>query len=258
MGNLLGIERMVESFWDDDPTAGQSLKHGGCQWEDHLRVKVRMTKRELKDLMAKLDITEDEDHHLKVDEGRNSELGRLIIKGGLEGRDGEDLEQKIKVEREDDQLAPAKEDAIGVVRSPVGRNLKGLARKVLPDMIGLLNSRLWNLWNPNVLVRSWKPLLLLIKNTGRSKGYGFVTFKDPEAAFRACQNPSPVIDGRRANCNLASLGAQKPRPPTPQHGPGKFRQAPGLVAQPAAYPGSSSTYFHQPSAQLAFPYSAYG
>ncbi|GAB4861536.1 hypothetical protein Ancab_036728 [Ancistrocladus abbreviatus] len=86
MGNLLGIERMVESFWDDDPTAGQSLKHGVCQWEDHLRVKVRMTKRELKDLMAKLDITEDEDHHLKVDEGRNSELGRLIIKGGLEGR----------------------------------------------------------------------------------------------------------------------------------------------------------------------------
>jgi hypothetical protein len=36
--------------------------------------------------------------------------------------------------------------------------------------------------------------------------------------MRACQNPSPVIDGRRANCNLASLGAQKTRSPTPQHG----------------------------------------
>lgn len=46
-----------------------------------------------------------------------------------------------------------------------------------------------------------------------------VTFKDPDAAIRACQNPSPVIDGRRANCNLASLGAHKPPPPTPQqHG----------------------------------------
>uniref|UniRef100_A0A5B6YXW2 Putative RNA-binding protein 24-A n=1 Tax=Davidia involucrata TaxID=16924 RepID=A0A5B6YXW2_DAVIN len=44
------------------------------------------------------------------------------------------------------------------------------------------------------------------KHTGRSKGYGFVTFHDPEAAKRACANPSPVIDGRRANCNLASLG----------------------------------------------------
>ncbi|XP_028752321.1 RNA-binding protein 24 isoform X3 [Neltuma alba] len=80
------------------------------------------------------------------------------------------------------------------------------------------------------------------KNTGRSKGYGFVTFKDPEAAMRACQNPSPVIDGRRANCNLASLGANKNRPPTPQLGTGRFRAAPGLVGVPA-YHGSSSTVF---------------
>lgn len=95
------------------------------------------------------------------------------------------------------------------------------------------------------------------KNTGRSKGYGFVTFKDPDAAMRACQNPSPVIDGRRANCNLASLGAHKPRPQTPQHGSGRFRPAPGLMAPPA-YHGSTSTYFHQPTAQYPFPYSTYG
>ncbi|KAH7861270.1 hypothetical protein Vadar_024056 [Vaccinium darrowii] len=94
------------------------------------------------------------------------------------------------------------------------------------------------------------------KNTGRSKGYGFVTFRDPDAAMRACQNPSPVIDGRRANCNLASLGAQKTRPPT-HHGQGRFRPAPGLVAPPA-YHGSSSTYFHQPTSQYTFPYSGYG
>ncbi|PNY03848.1 RNA recognition motif-containing protein [Trifolium pratense] len=54
------------------------------------------------------------------------------------------------------------------------------------------------------------------KNTGRSKGYGFVTFRDPEAARRACADPSPVIDGRRANCNLASLG--RPRPPPITYG----------------------------------------
>jgi len=40
-----------------------------------------------------------------------------------------------------------------------------------------------------------------------------VTFRDPEAARRACADPTPVIDGRRANCNLASLG--RPRPPLP-------------------------------------------
>ncbi|KAL3523351.1 hypothetical protein ACH5RR_016185 [Cinchona calisaya] len=61
------------------------------------------------------------------------------------------------------------------------------------------------------------------KLTGRSKGYGFVTFKDAEAAKKACEDATPIINGRRANCNLASLGARRPRassnmppPPPPQ------------------------------------------
>jgi hypothetical protein len=38
-----------------------------------------------------------------------------------------------------------------------------------------------------------------------------VTFRDPDSASKACEDPTPVIDGRRANCNLASLGrAQHP------------------------------------------------
>ncbi|KAJ1281117.1 hypothetical protein BS78_04G283700 [Paspalum vaginatum] len=43
------------------------------------------------------------------------------------------------------------------------------------------------------------------RETGRSKGYGFVIFRDPEAAARAVQNPNPMIAGRRANCNIAAL-----------------------------------------------------
>ncbi|KAJ7958994.1 RNA-binding protein [Quillaja saponaria] len=54
------------------------------------------------------------------------------------------------------------------------------------------------------------------KNTGKSKGYGFVTFRDPESARKACANPNPVIDGRRANCNVASLGRPRPSPPRGQ------------------------------------------
>ncbi|KAJ8633476.1 hypothetical protein MRB53_026812 [Persea americana] len=93
------------------------------------------------------------------------------------------------------------------------------------------------------------------KSTGRSKGYGFVTFKDPDSAMRACQDPSPVIDGRRANCNLASLGARPSRPPTPQHGVGGFKSIAGSA--PPLYHGSSTAYFNQ-HAQYPFPYSAYG
>ncbi|KAK7310650.1 hypothetical protein RJT34_08275 [Clitoria ternatea] len=96
------------------------------------------------------------------------------------------------------------------------------------------------------------------KNTGRSKGYGFVTFRDPEAARRACADPTPVIDGRRANCNLASLG--RPRPPMPY---GRIRPASPYVGnlQPArgAYVGGFG--YQQPlsySYQQGLVYPPYG
>ncbi|GLT86722.1 hypothetical protein SLE2022_048430 [Rubroshorea leprosula] len=47
----------------------------------------------------------------------------------------------------------AEEEAAGVLAvaaTATANNHKGLARKVLPDVLGLFNSRLWNLWNPNV------------------------------------------------------------------------------------------------------------
>ncbi|KAE8699635.1 RNA-binding protein 24-B [Hibiscus syriacus] len=93
------------------------------------------------------------------------------------------------------------------------------------------------------------------KSNGRSKGYGFVTFKDPEAAKRACQSPSPIIDGRRANCNLAALGAQRSCPPVSQHGAGRFGPAPGpgLVAPPG-YHGPSAYIEQQPTGQYSIPY----
>ncbi|KAL1554603.1 UBP1-associated protein 2C-like [Salvia divinorum] len=44
------------------------------------------------------------------------------------------------------------------------------------------------------------------KVTGKSRGYGFVTFKDMESAQTALKAPSKMIDGRMAVCNLASEG----------------------------------------------------
>ncbi|CAL5195101.1 unnamed protein product [Lathyrus oleraceus] len=59
------------------------------------------------------------------------------------------------------------------------------------------------------------------KVTGRSKGYGFVTFKEAEAANKACEEPTVMINGRRANCNIASHGARRQRssPATPPLSP---------------------------------------
>ncbi|XP_057776995.1 probable RNA-binding protein ARP1 [Salvia miltiorrhiza] len=57
------------------------------------------------------------------------------------------------------------------------------------------------------------------KLTGRSKGYGFVTFKDADAAKKACEDPTPIINGRRANCNLAGHGGCRCTFPPPSPPP---------------------------------------
>nr|XP_046196359.1 RNA-binding protein 24-like isoform X1 [Oncorhynchus gorbuscha]XP_046196605.1 RNA-binding protein 24-like isoform X1 [Oncorhynchus gorbuscha] len=55
------------------------------------------------------------------------------------------------------------------------------------------------------------------RQTGKSRGYGFVTMADRASADRACKDPNPIIDGRKANVNLAYLGA-KPRVMQPGEG----------------------------------------
>ncbi|KAI4339232.1 hypothetical protein MLD38_024194 [Melastoma candidum] len=72
------------------------------------------------------------------------------------------------------------------------------------------------------------------KVTGRSKGYGFVTFKDPEAAKKACEDGTPVINGRRANCNLASLGARRAKSSPPPQAMAAAAAAPATA--PATHP----------------------
>ncbi|XP_065880444.1 uncharacterized protein [Euphorbia lathyris] len=81
-------------------------------------------------------------------------------------------------------------------------------------------------------------VIITDKNTGKSKGYGFVTFRDPESARRACADSNPVIDGRRANCNIASLGRPRPSPPRgrPQGGATPYQGSPSYSGVAAALP----------------------
>lgn len=46
------------------------------------------------------------------------------------------------------------------------------------------------------------------RQTNKSRGYGFVIMGDRASTERACKDPNPIIDGRKANVNLAILGAK--------------------------------------------------
>ncbi|CAN1178684.1 Probable RNA-binding protein ARP1 [Linum perenne] len=102
------------------------------------------------------------------------------------------------------------------------------------------------------------------KATGRSKGYGFVTFREAEAAMKACVDAAPVIDGRRANCNLASLGVQRSKPSTPKQHGRSFKvmssfQTAGGGGGGAAFPSAAAAAaFPHYAIQQGIPYNVYG
>ncbi|PKU69141.1 UBP1-associated protein 2C [Dendrobium catenatum] len=48
--------------------------------------------------------------------------------------------------------------------------------------------------------------VIVDKATGKSRGFGFITFKNMESTQKALEEPSKLIDGRLAVCNLACEG----------------------------------------------------
>lgn len=102
-------------------------------------------------------------------------------------------------------------------------------------------------------------VIITDKNTGRSKGYGFVTFRDPESARRSVADPNPLIDRRRANCNIAALGRPRPSPPRgrgqvagtiyqgPQQGVG-----PPYTRMPAQMPPAPQVFYSSPYGYMTY------
>ncbi|KAM4610970.1 RNA-binding protein 38 [Polymixia lowei] len=107
------------------------------------------------------------------------------------------------------------------------------------------------------------------RQTGKSRGYGFVTMMDRGAAERACKDANPIIDGRKANVNLAYLGA-KPRSPHTSLSVGIQQVHPGWIqrqyglSQQYVYPQAVlqpslvlQSQLSPPAAALASPYLDY-
>ena len=43
------------------------------------------------------------------------------------------------------------------------------------------------------------------RSTGKSKGFGFVVFKEMESAYACLEQPNKDLEGRKISCNLAAL-----------------------------------------------------
>ncbi|KAF8399997.1 hypothetical protein HHK36_015870 [Tetracentron sinense] len=152
--------------WDSSPN--RELIHQAIEaFEDHL-TNGELSKKngtgKKKDKMGRRGIAKpsDESEQLKVLSVPDKELPTLP-----EGSHVPDAEksyftpvnnveaEEVKANTEDNEDGEAEvvtgnppEDG-AAVQVPAS-NHKGLARKVLPDVLGLFNSRLWSLWSPNV------------------------------------------------------------------------------------------------------------
>ncbi|KAJ6814753.1 putative RNA-binding protein ARP1 [Iris pallida] len=103
-------------------------------------------------------------------------------------------------------------------------------------------------------------VIITDKNTGRSKGYGFVTFREPDSARRSVLEPNPIIDGRRANCNIASLGRPRPSLARGRNQVGSIQEGPPQATGPQYSrvpaqmpPPPSQVMYPTPFGYMAYP-----
>ncbi|KAJ8439126.1 hypothetical protein Cgig2_027052 [Carnegiea gigantea] len=131
--------------WDSSPH--RELIHQAIEaFEEHLSSAERATAKSRRREKEKIPVEE-----------RVADSSPLIVMAEVgseawpESNPGEE-EATAEEDRESDEVASGghKVKVEAELQREQQQQHKGLARKVLPDVIGLLNSRLWNLWGPNV------------------------------------------------------------------------------------------------------------
>lgn len=100
-----------------------------------------------------LEIEESCDFSLTSPLNDEESVSSMAKADGVLERNAKDKNKELEVaveefeEQNDDEEAAA--DVPTMVAASSNHHHKGLVRKVLPDVLGLFNSRLWNLWSPN-------------------------------------------------------------------------------------------------------------
>lgn len=139
--------------WDSSPN--RELIHQAIEaFEDHLahgeKPKKNAGRGKRRDKMGRreaqksVDITAKDEVFLAEDVPEVSPVSDAVSVSSPEKVEEFQVEEQaleVQVETADDMAL--------IVRAAAVSNHKGLARKVLPDVLGLFNSRLWNLWSPN-------------------------------------------------------------------------------------------------------------
>ncbi|CAF2253482.1 hypothetical protein YC2023_096456 [Brassica napus] len=91
----------------------------------------------------------------QIIEAYEDHLAKSEKSSGRGGKKKEKSRRRRVVERPEEPVEPVDEvkpeESPEMLRFPVtaGTRHRGLARKVLPDVLGLFNWRFWRLWNPN-------------------------------------------------------------------------------------------------------------
>ncbi|XP_010535336.1 PREDICTED: uncharacterized protein LOC104816117 [Tarenaya hassleriana] len=84
-----------------------------------------------------------------ADDSAVSDQIPLLSPAGSPGRLTDEGGPNVAERKKEEVAGERPESSPVIVRTPAGTERKGLARKVLPDVLGLFNSRFWSLWNPN-------------------------------------------------------------------------------------------------------------
>jgi hypothetical protein len=134
------IHQAIEAFEDHLANGEQSKKVNGCVPEKPSDVSETPVVPAETEESSPFFVTSQENDAVSVSSSEKAD-------GVLEDKAYEVVVEEGKEEKEEEA-----ESVVGrtMVAASNDHHHKGLARKVLPDVLGLFNSRLWSLWSPNV------------------------------------------------------------------------------------------------------------